>query len=134
MKQKKDSLNINDDFEQDLKKLNLIKNNLSQLSARVSQLEMRKSLILESKEYLNQEIAVIDNERVSRLYKKANSLIPDLQKSFEELVDFHNKMVKEKVKYVTEELPELEHELEELQNKISALLVDEKIYTDKVKK
>lgn len=131
---KKDSLNINDDFEQDLENLNLIKNNLNRLSTRVSQLEMRKSLILESKEDLNQEITVVDNERIAHLYKKAKSLIPDLQKSFEEIVDFHNRMVKEKIKYITKELPELNHELKELQNKISALLNDEKIYSDKVKK
>jgi uncharacterized protein YydD (DUF2326 family) len=131
---KKDSLNINDDFKQDLEKLNLIKGNLNQLSTRVSQLEMRKSLILESKEDLNQEITVVDNERIAHLYKKAKSLIPDLQKSFEDIVDFHNKIVKEKIKYIIKELPELDHELKELQNKISALLTDEKIYSDKVKK
>jgi hypothetical protein len=54
----------------------LIKGNLNQLSTRVSQLEMRKSLILESKEDLNQEITVVDNERIAHLYKKAKSLIP----------------------------------------------------------
>ena len=65
-----------------MKSLNLIKNNLNQLSTRVSQLEMRKTLILESKEYLDQEIAVVDNEKIARLYKKAKSLIPGLQKSY----------------------------------------------------
>lgn len=132
--QKKDNLNINDDFEQDLEKLNQIKCKISQLSTRASQLEVRKALILESKEDLNKEISVVDNERIAALYKKAKSLIPDLQKSFDDVVAFHNNMIKEKIKYITKELPDLEHELKELQNTLSTLLNDEKSYSERVKK
>ena len=131
---KKDSLNVNDDFEQNLEKLNQIKSKINQLSTRISQLETRKVLILESKADLNKEISVVDNERIAALYKKAKSLIPDLQKSFDDIVAFHNNMIKEKIKYITKELPDLEHELKELQNTISTLLNDEKRYSEKVKK
>lgn len=131
---KKDNLNINDDFEQDLEKLNQIKCKINQLSTRATQLEMRKALILESKADLNKEISIVDNEKIAALYKKAKSLIPDLQKSFDDVVVFHNNMIKEKIKYITKELPDLEHELKELQNALFTLLNDEKSYSEKVKK
>ena len=132
--EKKDNLNINDDFEKDLAKLNSIKLELNKLSTKTSQLEVRKELILESKENLSKEISDIDSKRIKYLYQKAKSLMPNLQKTFEDVLAFHNKMIEEKIKYIIKELPDLDYSLREVQNNISTLLNDEKTYSEKIKK
>ncbi|ORU93125.1 MAG: hypothetical protein A6F72_06155 [Cycloclasticus sp. symbiont of Poecilosclerida sp. N] len=83
---------------------------------------------------MEQEVTVVDNEKIASFYKKAKSLIPNLQKSFEDIVGFHNRMIKEKIIYITKELPDLDSKLKGLQNKSSALLNDEKNYSEKLKK
>ncbi len=132
--EKKNNLNINDDFEKDLAKLNSIKLELNKLSTKASQLEMRKELILESKEDLSKEVSNIDSKRIKYLYQKAKSLMPNLQKTFEDVLAFHNKMIEEKIKYIIKELPDLDYSLREVQNNISTLLNDEKTYSEKIKK
>ena len=132
--EKKDNLNINDDFEKDLAKLNSIKLGLNKLSTKASQLEIRKELILESKEDLSKEVSNIDSKRIKYLYQKAKSLMPNLQKTFEDVLAFHNKMIEEKIKYIIKELPDLDYSLKEVQNNISTLLNDENIYSEKIKK
>ncbi len=61
---------------------------------------MRKELIIESKEDLEQEKTNIDINQIELLYKKASKLIPSLQVSFQETVQFHNDLIDEKVKYI----------------------------------
>ena len=108
---KKANFNLNDNFNEELSALNQTKSELNQLSSEVSRLEIRRELILESKEYLEKDLAEIDTQRIKKLYNEAKALVPSLQKSFEETLSFHNQMISEKVKYITEELPALETEL-----------------------
>jgi uncharacterized protein YydD (DUF2326 family) len=97
-------------------------------------LELRKELIEESKVGLEEDVVNINVKELEELYKKANVLIPDLQKSFEETVIFHNQMIEDKVKYITKEVPLLIKRIDLLKSKLPGLLEMEKDITSKLKK
>ena len=131
---KKDTFSINPNFKEELKSLNQIKMNLNKSSTTLSRLELRKELIVESREELEQNIAEIDTEKIKILYKEAQKFIGDIQKTFEEILLFHNQMVQEKIRYVTQELPHLEKNISKLKNDIEKDLQKEIELTESLKK
>lgn len=98
---------INSNYQKDLDYLKKIKIEISSIVTKISRLEMRKALIEESISELNSEISSIDVSKVRDIYKEASALIPNIQKTFEETLLFHNKMIENKQKYIARELPEI---------------------------
>lgn len=130
----KDSFNLNENYQVDLDQLNVIKQTMNKSSTVISRLELRRELIIESKEDLEKNIAEIDTEQIRRLYEKANSIIPDLQKSFEETISFHNEMIKNKIEFITSELQGVENSLLTEKRELSELLIREKTISEKLNK
>src|SRR5690606_16482333 len=108
LSQKKSLFVINENYGDDIDDLNKTKNELNSVSTSLSRLEIRRDLIIESKNELENEHSNIDASQIKQLYERANSLIPNLQVSFEDTINFHNELLSEKLKYITKELPELE--------------------------
>lgn len=134
LNEKKASFNLNETLEEDLEQLNIVKYNINRTSAFISKLEIRKNLIEESRRDLEQSISHIDLQQLRLLYEEAAENISGIQKTFEDLVAFHNNMVIEKVKYISQDLPELIQKLRDSQEELSLLLRQEKQLTDKVAK
>lgn len=134
LNEKKNSFDINERYEKELDELNQIKRRINELSTSVSSLELRRELIVESKKELENEVSFVNGQRIKTLYEEAKMLIPELQKSFEETVMFHNQMIQEKIKYITKELPILESELVTIKREVSVSLVQEKKLALKLKK
>jgi len=130
----KEAFDLNPSYSTDISNLNNLKSNINKLSTEISVLEMRKNLILESKSDLESEFSKIDSQIVKNLYKEAKALIPQIQKTFEETIEFHNQMTAQKIKYITHELPKLEKDLLDKKNKISKMLDEENLLTNKLKK
>lgn len=130
----KEGFDLNQSYSSDISNLNNLKLNINKLSTEVSVLELRKNLILESKSDLESEFSKIDSQIVKNLYEEAKVLLPQIQKTFEETIEFHNQMTAQKIKYITHELPNLEKDLLDKKNKISKLLDDEDFLTNKLKK
>jgi len=131
---KKNSFDVNENYEKELEKLNLIKMRINERSTSVSNLELRRDLIVESKAELENEVSSVNEQRIRTLYKEAKLLIPELQKSFEDTIIFHNQMIQNKVKYITKEIPSLESELATTKREVSELLAQEKILARELKK
>ncbi len=134
LNQKKESFNLNEKYENDLELLNNIKLKINELSTKISRLELRKDLILESKTNLEKNSANIDTTQIKKLYEKAKSLNPSIQKTFEETLEFHNQMIKQKVSFITEELPSLEQEINQEKRNLNNLLIQEKTLAEKLNK
>ena len=130
----KDSFNLNENYQVDLDQLNVIKQTMNRSSTVVSRLELRRELILESKEDLEKNISEIDTEQIRRLYEKANSILPDLQKSFEETISFHNEMIQNKLEFITSGLQEVENSLSTEKRELSELSIREKTISEKLNK
>ncbi|MFN8313954.1 MAG: DUF2326 domain-containing protein [Cyclobacteriaceae bacterium] len=127
---RKNSFNLNPNYSLDIDRLNQIKYSLNKTSTELSRLEVRRDLIIESKSSLEQEYTKIDTGQILSLYQRAQSLIPNIQVSFEDTVKFHNELISEKLEYITKELPELDRLIVKSKSEISSLRTQEDRLTD----
>lgn len=134
LNKKKKSFNLNENFEKDLDKLNRIKYEINKLSSTIGKLNIRKDLIVEAEAELKSSKSEIDLRQLEIIYEQATSKIATIQKSFSDLVSFHNTMIGEKVKFITKELPALEKSIIDNNNLLKSLLEDEKKSTFEISK
>ncbi len=126
---KRKSFNINEFLEKDLEQLNIVKYSINKVSSRISQVKIRINLIEESKRELEDSISHIDIEQLSILYKEAKLNMSGIQKTFEDLVVYHNNMVRENIKYICRDLPDYKKILECYNKELLELLEQEKQLT-----
>jgi len=123
---RKDNLNINENFEADLQNLNQLKYQISKASQEISRLNIRKELIQETELELKTTASNIDVQQLRLIYQQASSKIDDLQKTFEDLVEYHNQMINQKIDFISKELPVIEQEIKHKDSVLTRLLGDEK--------
>lgn len=131
---KKSLLNINENFEEDLNRLNEIKYKINRLSSLITKLEIRREMIIEAKNEMEKDVSSIDLEQLRLLYSESKEYIPNLHKTFEDLVAYHNKMIVEKISFITKELPYLSDRIENEKRTLKALLSEEKELSLKISK
>ena len=119
---KKSNFNLNENFEKDLDKLNNIKYQINLLSAEIGKLKIRRNLINEAERDLNSNTSKIDLKQLEFVYNQATSQVSGIQKTFEEMVAFHNRMITEKVKYIIKDLPKLDAEINDKSAHLKRLL------------
>ncbi|MEH6703525.1 MAG: DUF2326 domain-containing protein [Galbibacter orientalis] len=122
---KKSKLNLNENFDSDLNKLNEIKYEINKLSSEISKINIRKELIIEAKNDLEANKSEIDLPQLEQIYNQATDILGELQKSFENMVNYHNQMITEKAKFINNELPNLEQKLEQRNKQLQTLLIQE---------
>ncbi|MEO8146305.1 MAG: DUF2326 domain-containing protein [Bacteroidia bacterium] len=126
LNKKKSSFNLNENFEKDLDKLNQIKYEVNKLSSSIGKLNIRKDLIRETEAELKSSKSNIDLRQLEIIYEQATNKVATIQKSFTDLVAFHNTMIEEKAKFITKELPALDKSLSEKNDSLKRLLAEEK--------
>lgn len=131
---RKKKLNINDNFEEDLEELNNVKYQINKISSKISNLKIRRDLIIEAQKELEQNSAIIDYQQLKLIYQQTIDNISNIQRTFEELVQYHNSMIIEKIKFITKDLPYLENEVSIDNQKLKTLLSKEKLLTNKISK
>lgn len=132
--EKKAGFNLDEDFEKDLDMLNAVKYQINKLSSSISKMMIRKELIEDAKKELEESVSVIDMNQLKILYSEAKVNVSGIQKTFSDLVTYHNTMLVEKAKFITEDLPKLEAGLREENKMMSELLRKEKKLSEKVLK
>ena len=132
LNEKKSALNINEDFESDINALNKLKYAVNTLSSEIATLTLRKNIILEAKQDFEAQNSNIDLHILRTIYQQADSLIPNLQHKFEELVTYHNQMLVQKIKFITQDLPEINRKIEEKNEMLAVLLTQEHILSEKI--
>ena len=125
LNKKRENLNINEHFEEDLEKLNQIKYQINLLSSEISKFNIRKDLILETEKELSSSTSEIDFQQLQIIYNQAKINIASIQKSFEDMVHYHNQMINEKINYITKELPALRKIINEKNIDLKLLLKKE---------
>jgi len=134
LNKRKKTFITNENFEKDLEALNRLKYAINLLSSDISKLTMRKDLIKETQEELLSSQSSIDLKQLEMIYKQAKRNIPTLQKSFEDMVAYHNQMIKEKTLYITKELPSLLRALENKKHELQQRLKEENRLTNAIAK
>lgn len=132
--EKKSKLNINPNFERDLNNLNEVKYKIRKVSSQISNLEIRKKIIEEAKYELEKDAVDIDVDQLRDIYSQAINNMDGIQKTFEDLVNYHNKMIDNKVAFITREMPKMKSELGILSSNLGSLLTDEKKLAELVAK
>jgi len=123
---KKSSLNLNENFENDLQNLNQLKYDINRQSLAISKLNIRKNLIIETQQELQNSASNIDLQQLKLIYEQASTQILNLQKTFEDLVQYHNQMLNQKIDFISKELPAIESDLDHRNKVLKKLLDDEK--------
>lgn len=122
---RKAALNLNPNFELDLDKLNRVKYQINLTSSEIGRLELRKDLISEAQREIQSSVSIIDLQQLQQIYQQATSLVSEIQKTFQELHDFHNQMVESKIRFIAQDLPKIDARLTEQHQHLKRLLVEE---------
>ena len=125
---------MNEELEDDLEQLDLVKYKINKTSSSITKLKIRKNLIEDSIRELDKSVCNIDLQQLRILYNEVNANIGGIQKTFEDLVSYHNSMVNEKMRYISQELPEINSKLSQGHIDLQLLLMKEKELTDKIEK
>lgn len=125
LNKQKTNFKLNKDFESDLDKLNNLKYQINKASSEISKLNIRRNLIIEAEQELNSLKSDIDLKQLQLIYQQATNQISGIQKTFDELVIFHNQMIIEKVKFIKKELPNLDINIQSKRDFLKKLLSDE---------
>lgn len=134
LNKKKSTFNLNVNFEKDLDKLNEVKYEINKLSSHIGKLNIRKDLIKETEAEIKSSKSNIDLRQLEIIYEQATNKVTTIQKSFSDLVAFHNAMIEEKVKFITKELPALEKSISESNNLLKRQLAEERKLTTTISK
>lgn len=132
LNKKKSKLNINENFEADINSLNEVKYSVNAVSSEIASLSLRKNIILEAKQDFESQKSDMDTQVLGAIYQQAASLIPNLQRKFEELVMYHNQMLIQKIKFITQDIPLIEKKLQAKNEKLVSLLSQEQILSEKI--
>lgn len=125
---KKTSLNINKNYESDLAKYTKIRYEKNRTAESISNLEIRKNIILETQSDMQQEMSDIDLQQLRQIYFQASTQFEKIQHTFEELVSYHNNMIAEKIRFISKDLPELEQRIADEKRSLEELFEAEKKY------
>lgn len=125
LNKQKAKLQLNENFESDLNELNKVKYSINSISSEISKHSIRMDLIFEAQRELKAQSVQMDLRQLELIYKQATDKVSTIQKTFEDLVKFHNRMIGEKVKYITKDLPALEKEISDKRKHLDRLLQTE---------
>lgn len=132
--EQKDNLNINENLQLDINSLNALRAQINKVTSRTSLLSLRRELINETVESFDKQNFGEDVVQLEMIYKQASAYVPKMQRTFKELVDFHNTMLENKKAFVSQELPSIQEEIESLSVELERLKEKETVMAEKVLK
>lgn len=132
--ERKDNLNINENLQLDINSLNALRAQINKVTSRTSLLSLRRELIIETVESFDKQNFGEDVVQLEMIYKQASAYVPKMQRTFKELVDFHNTMLENKKAFVVQELPSIQEEIESLSVELESLKEKETVMAEKVLK
>lgn len=132
--ERKDNLNINENLQLDIDSLNTLRAEINKVTSRTSLLSLRRELINETVESFDKQNFGEDVVQLEVIYKQASAYVPKMQRTFKELVDFHNTMLENKKAFVAQELPSIQEEIESLSVELERLQEKETVMAEKVLK
>lgn len=131
---KKAAFHINPNFENDLNALDDVKYKISTETAALGRATLRHSLIMEAVQDISSNQVQIDIAQLKALYEEVSNRLSGIQKSFDDLLQFHNKMIEEKARYISKEIPQLNNEIIQRKNDLNQLLEREKYLVTRISK
>lgn len=119
------TFNLPKTYDDLLEKLKVIKSESTELSSLIANIDLKLSLSNKTKIELSESKSSIDPNIIKGLYEEAKILIPQIQKTFEEVLDFHNKMVYNKLNYVEKHIQKLYKEKKHFETLLKPILEEQ---------
>lgn len=130
----KSMLNINPEMDEDIQRLNVIKEQINHTRCEIEDLDAREEIINDSIAEFESDKFNVDLVALRQVYEQAQMFVPALHRSFEELVECHNHLQQNKINFIREELPNVIAQRTSLLTKQSGLRTLELELTEKVTK
>ncbi len=127
LENEKKNFNIGQNEEKEIEELNLLKFEISKLSSSIGKNEIKLKLINESLEELTEGKNTFDVNVIKDIYDEAKLYIPNLQKKFEDVVNFHNSMLDNKIKFISKDIPKITTTIATLKGELGVKLAREKV-------
>lgn len=113
-------LGVTDGFADLVAESDSLSVDIARLRSELSKVDIRIKLIGDAEASLQSAKSSVDVEELRALYQEASSLLPSLQRSFEELVSFHNGMLDERIRFIKSGLPELQSQRDSITARLEA--------------
>lgn len=101
---KRNKLSYMDEYKEELDTKRKLTLRISDLQEKMELTEFEISNIENSILNLSREKTEINIQILESIYKEANSYIPKLQKSFEDMIKFHNSMIQNRIDFIQKQL------------------------------
>jgi uncharacterized protein YydD (DUF2326 family) len=121
LNQKKQNWNINPKLEEEFNQLTFTKQAIRISSEKISQLSLRKGLILETEKEMLENVSDIDVDQIRAIYTQTKLNVDNIQRSFNDLLVFHNRMLEKKVEYIKKDVPRIDREVAEHREELNSL-------------
>ena len=108
-----------------LDKIQEIRNNIALVSLELSKINTEIAFNQRSKNKLENELKTADKEYIKSIYQQAKIHIPSLQKTFEEVMKFHNSIIVDRLSLVQSSLKDLLDRASVLQQQKASLFQEE---------
>ncbi|MEF1187526.1 hypothetical protein, partial [Vibrio sinaloensis] len=126
LKQKEEEFDFKDAQNQGVKRLNTIRENISLLTENITKLNIRISYNDKTIESYQSQNTKIDLNLVEKIYSEAKNLAPEINKSLEDVISFHESLISRKVDYLISKKDEYQTKVNTLTEKLNASLDKEK--------
>lgn len=115
-----------DSVKKETEELEQIRATISELSISLSGIRTRLSLGRETLANLKDSRENIDPSMVREVYDSAKLLVPEIQRKFEDVLEFHNGMIANKIQFVEKNLEKLSGKIEQTEKAITQHTVRER--------
>lgn len=129
---KRQQLSYMDSYKDELDTKRKLTVRINDLQEKMQLVDFEIENINKSIENLSKEKRDIDFGTLKAIYIEAQSYVPDLQKSFEEMVNFHNSMIQNRIDFIKGQLYTKQELLEQYSKQLSEILKEKEKITIEV--
>lgn len=132
LNEKKANLNINPNIDRDLYELNEAKGKINRITTDITGLSIRRELIIDASNDFDSQKFNVDISQLKLVYQQASALIPNLQKTFEDLVSYHNQMIESKIRFIKSDLPNIDKQIAKKRKELEEIRMTERRLSKKI--
>lgn len=126
LKDKEDLYDFKESQNTGVDSLRNIREKIANLTSEITKLNIRISYSEKSINGYEEKRSNINTDLIEKIYIEAKSMLPDLKKTLEETIDFHEQVISKKINYLKEKIQEYKTSINIIQDKLNKLLDDEK--------
>ncbi|MBK8202861.1 MAG: DUF2326 domain-containing protein [Bdellovibrionales bacterium] len=126
LERKKANFEVTDSISNEIKALEKLRKNISEISISISKLRIKYNLNLQTIEQLSKSRGNINPDTIKLLYEEAKAAIPNLQKSFEDVLKFHESMISNKINFIQKSLASTEEDILQKDKQLNSFIKSEK--------